>query len=67
MLARVKICKSMNTSLELQKTGLSLVTVATRFTSVGSPKVKDCWKGHDPDDNTWILKSMSRVSFDFDK
>lgn len=27
------------------------------FTSWGSAKVKDCWKGHDPELKTWILKS----------
>lgn len=39
----------------------------TEFTSVGNEKVKDCWNGHEPEDSTCILKSMSSGSAEFVK
>lgn len=32
----------------------------TGLTSEGRAKVQDCWKGHDPELRTWILKSTVR-------
>ncbi|EZA46901.1 hypothetical protein X777_00729, partial [Ooceraea biroi] len=37
------------------------------FTSVGNENVKDCWNGHEPEDKTCMLKSMSNGSAEFDK
>lgn len=37
------------------------------FTSVGNEKVKVCKNGHEPEDNTCILKSMSNGSAEFVK
>ncbi|OWR53545.1 Cullin-1 [Danaus plexippus plexippus] len=39
-----------------QSSSFQLPTEA--HTSVGNWKLDDCWKGHEPEDNTWILKSM---------
>ncbi|KYM87444.1 hypothetical protein ALC56_12084, partial [Trachymyrmex septentrionalis] len=37
------------------------------FTSVGKENVNDCWNGHEPDDKTCILKSISKGSAEFVK
>lgn len=36
------------------------------LTSEGKAKVQDCWKGHDPELSTWILKSTEKERLGLD-
>ena len=40
----------------------SAADLSAGHTSTGRVKVQDCWNGHDPELNTWILKSTATHS-----
>ena len=38
----------------------SVKRLTVELTSDGKAKVQDCWKGQEPELNTWMLKSTAR-------